>query len=185
MCLRLVGIDQRRFRVDLHGLLGLRHSEREVDGLLLPQAGEDIVGLLRLESLRFYSDRVCSRLELREVEAAFSVCPGATPQPCSWLLTVTVAPGTAAALESVTCPRIALVGFPLCPCGRGHEQNRSHGEESAAEPEAQKALGSQTHGVCPSQDFKGCRKAGEHPHPVIRIHYEMLTMVNRFREIMI
>ncbi len=60
---------------DVYGLPRLRHSEREVDGLLLSQPRGDIVGLLRLESLRFHSDGVGARLELREIEAACIVCP--------------------------------------------------------------------------------------------------------------
>ena len=73
-------IDQRSLAIHLHGLIGLCHLQGEVDGLLLPEAGNHIAALLRRKALRFDPDRVCAGNELREVKAASFVCAGTALQ---------------------------------------------------------------------------------------------------------
>ena len=70
----VVGVDNGGFRGDVHCLLGLRDFELEVDGLLLPQTGGNVAGLCGLEALRFGTDRVRARQQLREIEASRIVC---------------------------------------------------------------------------------------------------------------
>ena len=55
-------VDEWGFAADLNRLIGSRHFKREIHGLLLAQAGNDVVILLRIEAWGFHSDGIGARL---------------------------------------------------------------------------------------------------------------------------
>ena len=63
-------VDERRLGTNLDGFSGLCNFEVEADGLLLAEAGEDIVVLLGREASGLDSDGVSAWLQLGKVEAA-------------------------------------------------------------------------------------------------------------------
>jgi hypothetical protein len=56
------------------------HFEREIHGLLLAQAGNDIVISLGLEAWRFHLDGIRARLQLGKIESARIIGLGASPE---------------------------------------------------------------------------------------------------------
>ena len=56
----------------------MSYPQREINCLLLAEAGKGIVILLRLEAWRFHTNGISARLELGEIEPAVGVGCGAT-----------------------------------------------------------------------------------------------------------
>ncbi len=116
-----------------------------------PRRGDNIVGLLRLESLRFSFDGIRARLELRKIEATRLVRLCRSFQP--GLAADDGHRGSRNGRVTRVCdlPQDGAGGFSLCPCKRGQQQNGTRGEKSAAQPETQQALGARCHSVDPSR----------------------------------
>jgi hypothetical protein len=91
-------------------------------------------------------------------------------------MTVTAAPGTAAFVESVTCPRMALVVSP-CP----HESVGTSEMAVMVKKVRWSARRSRRLDLDLTANpswISGPAKGGSVPHPEIRIHHVLLTVVN-------